>query len=103
MRPNGVVWRRSGSSTWIRQGVATSVDHDDGGGNRFDAVYRDGVLVTWKPTNWYPFPRVYLEASPGQFEHVANLPSYDGTATTLSTSPAAPWWPPRATPVLTRS
>ncbi|HEY5760148.1 MAG TPA: hypothetical protein VIU34_30205 [Steroidobacter sp.] len=80
--PNGVAWRRSGASTWIRQGVATSVDRDEGGGNAITTVYRDGVLVTLEATNWFPFPRVYLEASPGQFEHVANMPSYDGTATT---------------------
>ena len=79
--PNGVVWRRSGS-TWIRQGVATSVDHDDGGAIATAAVYRDGVLVTSEATTWHPFPRVYLEASPGQFEHVANLPSDDGSTTT---------------------
>ena len=78
---NGVVWRRSGASTWIRQGVTTSVDRDDGGGNALAAVYRDGVLMTLEATNWFPFPQVYIEASPGQFEHVANLPSYDGTAT----------------------
>jgi hypothetical protein len=80
--PNGVVWRRSGASTWIRQGVATSVDHDEGRRNANAAVYRDGVLVTLEATNWFPFPRIYIETSPGQFEHVANLPSYDGTATT---------------------
>jgi hypothetical protein len=80
--PNGVVWRRSGVSTWIRQGVATSVDRDEDGRVANAAVYRDGVLVTLQATNWYPFPRVYIEASPGQFEHVANMPLYNGLAIT---------------------
>ena len=33
---NGVVWRRSGTSTWTRQGVTTSVDHDNSFGVIFD-------------------------------------------------------------------
>ena len=41
--PNGVVWRRSGASTWTRQGVATSVDRDDGGRNS-NAAY----LPRWR-------------------------------------------------------
>jgi len=77
---NGVVWRRSGASTWIRQGVTTSVDREESRGIAVAAVYRDGVLVTLESFNWWPFPRVYIETSPGQFEHVANLPSYDGMA-----------------------
>jgi hypothetical protein len=70
--PNGVVWRRSGTSTWTREGRATSVDYDNGYGFAYDAVYRDGLLVTTESGAW-AFPRVYLEASPGRFEHVASL------------------------------
>ena len=69
---NGNVWRRSGTSTWTHQGVTTSVDHDNSFGGVFDEVYRDGVLVTTESGPW-AFPRVYLEASPGRFEHVASL------------------------------
>jgi hypothetical protein len=76
---NGRVWRRSGTSTWVRQGVATSVDE---GCCAFAAVYRDGVLVTAELTQFSPIPQVYIEASPGQFEHVATMPSYDGTRPT---------------------
>jgi hypothetical protein len=80
--PNGVVWRRSGTSTWTRQSVVTNVDRDEAGGGPIAAVYRDGVLVTLAAFNWWPYPRVHIESSPGQFEHVANLPSYDGMAIT---------------------
>jgi hypothetical protein len=80
--PSGGVWRRTGVSTWIRQGVATSVDRDDGDRFAHAAVYRDGVLLTLQAATWLSFPRVYIEASPGQFEHVANMPSYDAMATT---------------------
>ena len=78
--PSGVVWRRSGASTWIRQGVTTSVDREESRGGSVAAVYRDGALVTLEVFNWWPFPRVYIETTPGRFEHVANLPSYDGMA-----------------------
>jgi hypothetical protein len=50
----GHVSRRTGSSTWIFQGKALSVDHDDSCGITFDAVYRDGVLVTSESA--YAFP-----------------------------------------------
>jgi hypothetical protein len=75
---NGVIWRRNGSSSWVRHGVATSIDRDDGGPATFGVVYRDGVLITSEATSWRPFPRVYIESSPGQFEHVATLATHDG-------------------------
>jgi hypothetical protein len=73
---NGHVWRRSGTSTWTRQGKATSVDIDNGFGITFEAVYRDGVLVTSESGRWAT-PRAYVEASPGRFEHLATLATSD--------------------------
>ena len=90
--PYGDVWRRSGTSTWTRQGETTSVDHDNSYGGVFQPVYRDGVLVTLESGPW-AFPRVYLEASPGRFEHVASLQTYENV-TFPRPSPAAPWWWP---------
>ncbi len=69
---HGHVWRRSGTSTWTLQGIPTSVDHDQSFGFVGIPVYRDGVLMTIESGVW-AFPRVYLEASPGRFEHVASL------------------------------
>ncbi|MEO8017443.1 MAG: hypothetical protein ABI769_06495 [Pseudomonadota bacterium] len=68
----GHVFRRTGTSTWTPQGRATSVDHDASFGVTFDAVYRDGVLLTTE-SGYTAFMRAYLEASPGHFEHVASL------------------------------
>ena len=76
---NGYVFRRSGSSTWSPQGKATSVDHDNSFGVTFDAVYRDGVLVTSESWYW-PILRAYLETSPGQFDHVASLQTSDNAS-----------------------
>jgi hypothetical protein len=70
---NGLVFRRSGTSTWTLQGKATSVDHDNSFGITFQAVYRDGVLLTTESGGYAAYPRIYLEASPGRFEHVASL------------------------------
>jgi hypothetical protein len=77
--PNGVIWRRSGTSTWTRQGETISVDRDDGYGLTFNVAYRDGVLVTNESSRYLAFPRVYLEASPGNFGHVASMPFFDAT------------------------
>jgi hypothetical protein len=73
---NGAIFRRNGTS-WVRQGTAISIDRDDGGPGTFAAVYRDGVLVTLEAAKYHPFPRVYIESSPGQFEHVATLATFD--------------------------
>ena len=73
---HGDVWRRSGTSTWTRQGELTSVDRENSFGSVFHPVYRDGVLVTGESGPW-AFPRVYLETSPGRFEHVASLQTYE--------------------------
>ena len=70
---HGYVFRRSGSSTWIPQGKATSVDHDNRNGATFKVVYRDGVLVTSETSENWATLRAYLETSPGQFDHVASL------------------------------
>ena len=76
MGSHGDVWRRSGTSTWTRQGELTSVDRENSFGSVFQPVYRDGVLVTGESGPW-AFPRVYLETSPGRFEHVASLQTYE--------------------------
>jgi hypothetical protein len=75
--PNGVVWRRSGSSTWTRQGMLTSVDRDNDSGNIFGATYRNGVLIATESARFLALPRVYIEASPGHFEHVGSLRTYE--------------------------
>jgi hypothetical protein len=79
--PRGDVWRRSVASTWTSQGKAISVDKDDAGpgASAFAAVFRDGVLMINEDTYWEPYPRVYVEVSPGQFEHVATLWQRNGT------------------------
>jgi hypothetical protein len=75
--PHGSVWRRTGTSTWTRQtSVVTSVDE---GCCSSLVVYRDGVLVTKESSQHFPISQVYIEASPGQFEHVATLPAFDAT------------------------
>jgi hypothetical protein len=70
---SGYAYLRSGTSTWLLQDRATSVDNDNGTGITFEVVYRDGVLVTTESAPFQSFPRVYLETTPGQFEHVASL------------------------------
>jgi hypothetical protein len=77
---NGLVYLRTGTSTWTLQGKATSVDHDNSHGVTFDAVYRDNVLMTSESGAWAAFPRIYLEASPGRFEHVASLFTSDSAS-----------------------
>jgi hypothetical protein len=74
---NASVWRRSGSSTWTRQGVVTSVDRDNGNGNTFSPLYRDGVLLVTESARILSLPKVFIEASPGQFEHVGALRTYE--------------------------
>jgi hypothetical protein len=73
--PNGVVWRRSGTSSWTRQGEVISVDHDNGYGITFNVAYRDGVLLTNESSRYRSFPHAYVEVSPGRFENLAVMPS----------------------------
>jgi hypothetical protein len=73
--PNGVVWRRTGTSSWTRQGEVISVDRDNGYGTTFNVAFRDGVLVTNESGRYSPFPHVYVETSPGRFENLAVMPS----------------------------
>ena len=75
--PNGVVWLRTGTSTWTRQGVLTSVDRDNGDGTMFEVKYRNGVLISSESSRGVAYPRVYIEASPGRFEHVGGLSYHD--------------------------
>ena len=74
--PLGAVWRRSGTSTWTRQSVLKTVDHDNRRGFAWSPVYRDGVLVAsysaWSGVGI----AVHVETSPGQFEHVGRLQAY---------------------------
>jgi hypothetical protein len=74
--PSGVVWRRSGTSTWTRQSALTSVDSENGSGRTFDVVFRDGVLIASQTGPYLATQRVYVESSPGQFEHVGALRTY---------------------------
>ena len=74
--PSGVVWRRSGTSTWTRQSELTSVDSENGSGITFDVVYRDGVLIASQSGRYLSAEGVYVEASPGRFEHVGTLRTY---------------------------
>lgn len=69
----GHVFRRGGTSTWNYQGKATSVDIDNSHGVTFEAQYRDGLLLTSESGKYQPFPRLYAETTPGQFEHLASL------------------------------
>jgi hypothetical protein len=75
--PDGAVWRRSGTSTWTRQGRLTSVDRDNGSGLMFSALYRDGVLIVNETARILSLPHVYIEASPGKFDHVGSLRTYE--------------------------
>jgi len=76
--PNGVVWLRTGTSTWTRQGVLTSVDRDNGNGVIFNVTYRNGTLIATESGRSLTLPRVYIEASPGHFEHVGSLRTHQG-------------------------
>jgi hypothetical protein len=73
--PNGVVWRRTGTSSWTRQGEVISVDRDNGAGTTFNVAFRDGVLVTNEWGRYRAIPHAYLETSPGLFENLAVMPS----------------------------
>ena len=75
--PNGVVFLRTGTSTWTRQGVLTSVDRDNANGPNFGPKYRNGVLIANESDRFYVLPKVYIEASPGHFEHVGSLRTYE--------------------------
>ena len=77
--PNGVVWRRSGTSTWTRQGEVISVDRDNADGITFNVAYRDGVLLTNESGKYRSFPHVYMETSPGSFENLAVVPSFSAS------------------------
>jgi hypothetical protein len=70
--PGSVVFRRNGN-TWTRTGMVVPVNYGNGAGEAFDVVYRDGVLVTSESSGIFAHPFLYLESSPGQFEHVAIL------------------------------
>jgi hypothetical protein len=72
--PGSFVFRRAGS-TWTPQGTVVPVDYGNNSGDAFEVKYRDGLLLT---TEWWAGynlarPYVYLETSPGQFEHAAIL------------------------------
>jgi hypothetical protein len=71
--PNGIVWRRSGSSTWTRQPELQTVDHDNGLGFTGGPVYRDGVLLASHSTRYGGVTAVHVETSPGRFEQFAAL------------------------------
>jgi hypothetical protein len=77
--PNGVVWRRTGTSSWTRQDKVISVDHDDGDGTIFNVAYRDGVLLTNESDKYESHPRAFVETSPGRFENLAVMPLFDAT------------------------
>jgi hypothetical protein len=74
--PNGIVWRRSGTSTWTRQSVLKTVDYEDQRGPTFPPVYRDGVLIAPYFGPYGTAAAVHVETSPGQFEHVGALLAY---------------------------
>jgi hypothetical protein len=79
--PNGVIWRRSGTSTWIRQAeVLKSVDYENGFRNSYGPVYRDGVLLATHSSRYGGIPAVHVETSPGRFEHVGALQVYRAIA-----------------------
>ena len=91
---SGHVFRRSGSSTWIPQGKAISVDHDNGFGVTFEAVYRDGVLVTSESgslANSACLPG-NIAGSVRECRQSADVRDRAGS----TTSRVAPWWPSRA-------
>jgi hypothetical protein len=98
--PGSFVFRRDGS-TWTRQGSVIPVDYGYGSGNAFDVRYRDGKLLTteaWDDGSSDPTPYVYLETSPGQFQHVAVLSStshlgvIDHDVSGRSVVTADGWW-----------
>lgn len=72
--PGSVVFRRSGT-TWTQQGIVKPVNYGNGTTPAYDLTYRDGVLLTTEivPNGTPANPYVYLETSPGEFEHVAIL------------------------------
>jgi hypothetical protein len=72
------VLRRSGT-TWAPTGKLVPVNHGNGAGEAKDVVYRDGAVVTSELSGQYIRPSIYLENSPGQFEHVAILETTDYT------------------------
>ncbi|HEV8442002.1 MAG TPA: hypothetical protein VGQ27_00935, partial [Steroidobacteraceae bacterium] len=74
--PNGVVWLRTGSSTWTRQGVLLSVDRDNANGFMSGVKYRNGVLIVNEFGRFTTLTQLYIEASPGHFEHVGSLRTY---------------------------
>ncbi len=53
--------------------MLTSVDRDDGNGTIFGVTYRNGALISTESGHFLSSPQVYIEASPGHFEHVASL------------------------------
>jgi hypothetical protein len=82
--PNGVVWRRTGTSTWTREGVLTSVDQGNSQDITFNVAYRDGVLVANEAGKYMAFPRAYAETSPGHFEHVATMRFFDAMGSEIA-------------------
>lgn len=70
---SGYAYVRSGTSTWTLQERATAVDNDNSDRLTFEAVYRDGLLLTTESGPIWEFPRVYVETSPGHFEHIISL------------------------------
>ena len=73
--PFARVFRRDGT-TWTETSQVTPVDDDNDrfGSNGYNAVFRDGVLVLLERARSV-FPYVYLETTPGHFEHIAVLAS----------------------------
>lgn len=82
--PNGVVWRRTGTSTWARQGELTSVDQDNSYDTTFSVAYRDGVLVASEAGKYMAFPRAYVETTPGHFDHVATMRFFDAMGSEIA-------------------
>ena len=75
--PNGDVWRRSGTSTWIRESVLQTLDYDNMRGHTSGPVYRDGVLISIHSASYQEHvTAVHVETSPGQFENVGVLQAY---------------------------
>jgi hypothetical protein len=73
---NGVVWRRSGTSTWTRQSELQTVDSENSTGFKSGPVYRDGVLIATHSARYGAATAVHVETSPGQFEQVGALQAY---------------------------
>jgi hypothetical protein len=73
------VFRRNGT-TWTQQDSLTPVDYGNGAGIGFDTRFRDSVLLSSDAAfNFPPHPYIYIETSPGHFEHVAILETPDST------------------------